>query len=272
VMGNRAGVIQWANSGWRDLIGLRGDESTSKPIGSLLDRFAVDPSVVSYVRRRFLAGEVSEVEFPFSDVSGQERWLRVRVNPARDRDGDVSRFVAVAQELPESIGRDDALVEECELSELVCECAQVLQPELGSRTSFDPALCEDLPPAYGNRDQLAALVRYFIRRGAHAIDDEWGTISLTTGLVGLGDEPIGSRYLAAGMPVGSYAYIEVHDTGLTDLAEARSRLADPFLRGRLSPKSVSFPNAAQFVEGLGGRVQFEHDAPFGTAISIVLPA
>ncbi len=73
------------------------------------------------------------------------------------------------------------------------------------------------------------------------------------------------------MPVGPYLFVEVHDTGMTSLAEARARLGDPFLPGH-HPGAVSFPNAVQLVQELGGRMALEHDEPFGTAIAIVLPA
>lgn len=270
VMGDRAGMVEWANSGWRELVGLSLDESETKPIGSLLDRFEVDPCVVSYVSRRFLAAEVCEVEFPFVDPTGRRRWLHVRVNPRRGRDGDVTRFVALAKEIRQGADWDE--FDECDLSPVVRECALAFGPELGSRTSFDSLLRPDLPPTYANPDQLTELVRHLIRRASRAIDDEWGTLSLTTGLVGLEGDPIGTRFLAADLPVGPYLYLEVHDTALTSFEEARARLLDPFLPARQSGEGLSFPNAVQWAAQLGGCVELEHNGPFGTAITVVLPA
>jgi len=272
VMGDRAGLIEWANSGWRELVGLSLAESEAKPIGTLLDRFEVDPYVVSYVSRRFLAAEICEVEFPFVDPTGRRRWLHVRVTPRRGRDGDVTRFVAQAKEIQQGAGWDGFEIDECDLSPMVRECALGLARELGSRTSFDALLRPDLPPTYAHPDQLTELVRHLIRRASRAIDDEWGTLSLTTGLVGLDEDPIGTRFLAADLPVGPYLYLEVHDTALTSFDEARARLLDPFLPARLSEDGLSFPNAVQWAAQLGGCVELEHNGPFGTAITIVLPA
>jgi PAS domain S-box-containing protein len=276
VMGDAAGVIQSVSPGWRELLSLPLDTSTSKPIGSLLDHFEVDPSVVSYVSERFQSGELSQVEFPFTESGGRERWLEVHVNPVCDRAGDVIRFIAVVREITESIEGGAVAIEECDISRLVRACAVAEAPELGMRTSFDAAVGQDLPPAYAQPKLLAALVRHLIRCGSRVIADEWGTLSLTTGLVGLGEEPIGAQVLAAGMPVAPYLFIEVHDTGVTSLDEARARLTQPFLPGSHGlahvGAGVRFPNAVQLVEALGGRVQLEHDESFGTAISIVLSA
>jgi PAS domain S-box-containing protein len=271
-MGDRAGLIHWANGGWRELIGMPRDESIGKPIGSLLEQFSVDPGVVSYVSRRFLAGKTCEVEFPFQDPSGERRWLHVRVNPSRDADGEVTRFVAVARDISAEIEQGQGEVDECDLASLVRRCAIELAPELGPRAGYDVVLGEDLPPAYADREELSALVRHLIRRGARAIGDEWGIVSLTVGLVGLGEEPIGTHYLAAGLPVGPYLFVEVHDTGVTSLAEATSRLSEPFLPGRHGQTTRRFPNALQLVEELGGRMDLQHDEPFGSGITIVLPA
>ena len=71
---------------------------------------------------------------------------------------------------------------------------------------------------------------------------------------------------------GWFIFVEVHDTGVTCLEEAQSRVADPFLPSEASDTAVSFPNAAQFVAALGGRIELEHDEPFGTSITVVLPA
>jgi nitrogen-specific signal transduction histidine kinase len=194
------------------------------------------------------------------------------VSPTRDRDGDVTRFIAIANEITDRVGAEKTELDECDLSSLLAESARALAPELGSRTAFDAALCEDLPPALADPARLTALLRHLIRHAARTIDDEWGTISLTTGLVGLGEEPIGNGYLAAGLPMGPYLFAEVHDTGLTSLTEAWARLNDPFLPGCGKRGGVRFPNALQLVQELGGRIDFHHDEPFGTSIAIVLPA
>ena len=42
--------------------------------------------------------------------------------------------------------------------------------------------------------------------------------------------------------------------------------------GDYEAAGVRFPNAVQLVEALGGRIQLDHDEPFGTSIAIVLSA
>ena len=70
VLGNRAGLIEWANEDFGDLVGLSAGATLQKPIGSLLDRFGVDPAAVGYVSRRFLAGETCDLELPYTAPAG----------------------------------------------------------------------------------------------------------------------------------------------------------------------------------------------------------
>jgi PAS domain S-box-containing protein len=273
VMGNRAGVIEWANEGWGQLVGLPAHATLEKPLGSLLQHHAVSPEAVDWVSRRFLAGETCEIELSIRPPGSRgERWLHVRVEPLRDDAGDVTHFIAYADDISELSHPEPETVEECDLSLLVREVAVPLARELGALTRFDPALARELPPAYANRFRVGALVQHLIRCAIRAIGTEWGTISLTTGLLGLEPEPISPGNPAAGLPLGPYMFVEIHDTALTDREEALSRIRGPFLPAIHPPRGQRFPNAIELARELGGRVDLIHDGPPGTGIILVLPA
>ncbi len=273
VMGNRAGVIEWANEGWGQLVGLPAHATLEKPLGSLLQHYAVSPEAVDWVSRRFLAGETCEIELTIRPPGSRgERWLHVRVEPLRDDAGDVTHFIAYADDISELSHPEPGPVEECDLSQLVREVAVPLARELGALTRFDPALARELPPAYADRFRVGALVQHLIRCAIRAIGAEWGTISLTTGLLGLEPEPISPGNPAAGLPLGPYMFVEIHDTALTDRDEARSRISGPFLPAIHPPRGQRFPNAIELARELGGRVELIHDGPPGTGIVLVLPA
>ncbi len=273
VRGDRAGVIEWANREWSRLVGLPLEVTLEKPIGSLLERYAIEPAAVDCVSRQFLAGETCELELPFTPPAGEQRWLHVRVEPLRDEAGEVIKFLATASDITDRKRREPpAPVCECDLSELARECAAALTPELGERTAFDAALAEDLRPAYLDTSRVGALVRHLIRRGARAIGDEWGMISLTTGMVGLGEAPLYSGDPAEGLPLKPYLFLEVHDSGRATAGEARRRISDPFLPARYPARGASFPNALALVREFGGEIKFEHDQSWGTAIVVIFPA
>ncbi len=273
VTGDRSGVIEFANRGWSRLVELPLEATLEKPIGSLLERFAIEPAAIDFVSRQFLAGQTCEIELPFTPPDGEPRWLHVRVEPLRDESGEVVKFHAAATDITDRERREPpGPIRECDLSMLARECAKAMTPELDECTAFDAEMAADLPPATLDTPRVAALVEHLIRCGARVIGDEWGTISLTTGTVGLGRTPLYSGDLAAGLPRGAYLYLEVHDSGRTTAAEAQRRITDPFLPARYPARGRRFPNALGLVREHGGTIKLEHSCPWGTAIVLVFPA
>ena len=88
VVGNRAGVIEWANDAWTRVTGYALDESISKPVLSFLRNVDVGPGIVDFVADCFGHGVVCEVEVPLTTPKGESLWIQLRVEPLR---GDAIR-------------------------------------------------------------------------------------------------------------------------------------------------------------------------------------
>lgn len=99
VVGTRAGVIEWANAAWTKVTGHAVDDAISKPIGWLLDAADIEPAVVDFVQRHFLAGKRCEIEFPVDTPDGRSIWLHLDVEPFADTLGEISDFVAMATDI-----------------------------------------------------------------------------------------------------------------------------------------------------------------------------
>ncbi len=99
VVGNRAGVIEWANAAWTKVTGYPVDRAISKPIGWLLEEADIDASVVDFVQRHFLSGRRCEIEFAVTTPDGRPIWVHLDVEPFKDALGEISDFVAVATDI-----------------------------------------------------------------------------------------------------------------------------------------------------------------------------
>ncbi|MCZ6463475.1 MAG: PAS domain-containing protein [Proteobacteria bacterium] len=269
VVGNRAGVVEWSNDGWNALTGLGTGDLRAKPLGALLDRYEVDLAAISWVSQRFQAGESSELELPIREPDGGRRWLHVTLEPLRDDAGDVQHFVAVARDISEYVAEPELDVSAEDLSVIAAEAARAVAAELGDCITYDFALDRDLPPAYVDRERVAALVRHLIRRGRGAIADMWGNITLSTGVVGVGSEPLYRGDPVRGLPVGPYLYLEVHDTGLTSADEVDARIHEPFLPARHPARGLSLPTGHQLVRELGGDIALDVERWWGSSVLLV---
>ena len=101
VVGNRAGVIEWANDAWTRVTGYALDESISKPVLSFLRNVDVGPGIVDFVADCFRQGKICEVEVPLTTPKGEFLWIQLRVEPLRDAGGEVSDFIAIATDISE---------------------------------------------------------------------------------------------------------------------------------------------------------------------------
>lgn len=108
-VGNRAGVIEWANGAWTKITGWPLDELVDKPVTRLLNEIGVDHNVLDFVQSRYLAGLRSVVELPIETPEGRSLWIHLEVEPYRDQSGDVSDFVAVVRDITDQREAERAL-------------------------------------------------------------------------------------------------------------------------------------------------------------------
>lgn len=100
IVGNLAGVVEWANDAFARLSGIGLDETLDKPVGRLLERAALDLEIVDFVAQHFFEGQICRVAFPFERPDGRRIDVVLEVEALRDALGEIDRFRAIAREAP----------------------------------------------------------------------------------------------------------------------------------------------------------------------------
>lgn len=98
IVGNLAGVVEWANDAFAQLSGFGLDETLDKPVGRLLERAGIDLEIVEFVAQHFFEGRVCRVAFPFERPDGRRIDVLLEVEALRDALGEIDRFSAIARE------------------------------------------------------------------------------------------------------------------------------------------------------------------------------
>ena len=98
MVGNRAGVVEWAGDAWPRLTGFPLAETLDKPITHFLAQADLEVGLVDFVAQHFLEGRSCTVALPFDTFDGRTLDVQLDVEPLRDEDGEISRFVAVVRE------------------------------------------------------------------------------------------------------------------------------------------------------------------------------
>jgi PAS domain S-box-containing protein len=295
-VGNRAGVVEWANAAWSRVTGYALEDAIAKPIGDVLGTAGIEPEVIDFVRRRFERGEPCEIELPLDPPGRPRRWIHVSVESLRDRHGDVSHFAAIAWDVTAEKQREaeraappaeaprpmrparrdlDLRLATTDLSGFAREIVERHGACAVDRTTFDLGLPEGLPPVGVDRERVEPVVAGLLADAAAAIGDEWGTVSVNTGVARAESVFVSPTYprncLLRDVPPGVYVYLEVHDTGPPVDRTAVAALSGAELPPTATGRAAGLAAARVLMQAHGGELRVDADPGFGTRVILLFP-
>lgn len=270
VVGNRAGVIQWANPNWSSVTGYALDHYVSKPVVDFLRHVDVEPDVVAVVARCFRQRKPCKVEIPLTTPRGELIVIELRVEPLLDASGEVSEFIALASDISEQL-QTASEIAEIDLSLLALGCAKAHREVLHENTSYDLALADDMPLVLANSALLEELVERLIYRAAGSIGDGWGTLSISTGVLGTDEPPLYQGNIWQGLPHGQFAYLEVHDTGTVPSGFHHQIVEEPFSSNHHPGSPMPLSTVRERLASQGGELRLQSISWSGTSLVMLLP-
>jgi PAS domain S-box-containing protein len=304
LVGNRAGVVEWANAAWTRITGFPLEATVSKPIAHFLGAAEIELDLVDFVGQRFLEGRPCTIEFPFETFDDRSIWVHLEVHPIRNDQGEIEDFVAIATDeterrahdleshaarphppiemgaAPPHEGRAETSERPCAvrrdriaLSRITAAVAERSRSEAGTRIHFDLALEQGLPEITSHRRLLEEVVRLIVESARRGVDDGWGCITLLTGRTRPGRSHLSHAYAIHVRPPQlarePWLYLEVHDTAEGpdpgELEAARRDEADE--DERLSRLAL----ASELAEMLGGSLHVDSTPGAGTQSLLLLP-
>jgi PAS domain S-box-containing protein len=299
-VGNRAGVVEWANAAWSRVTGYALEDAVAKPVADLLGLAGIDYELIDFVRRRFERGEACEIELPLDPPDGERRWIHVSVESLRDRHGEVSHFAAIAWDVSDEKraapappqrarragpgtpargdDRSELALASTDLSAFVRDLVSRRAGTLAARTAFDLDLPDGLPWVGIDRDRVEDVLAGLLGDAAAAIGSEWGTVSVSTGLARSEAVFVSPTYprncLLRGLDHGLYVYVEIHDTGPPLDRTVVAALSDAVARGAEGPRAgraASLAAARTLLRAHGGDLRLDADPGFGTRVILLFP-
>lgn len=102
VITDREGHIVYVNSGFGRLTGYGEAEALGKRPGALLQGRNTDPETVARIRQKLAAGEAFYDEILNYNKAGEAYWISLAINPVRDRNGVVEKFISIQANITET--------------------------------------------------------------------------------------------------------------------------------------------------------------------------
>jgi hypothetical protein len=184
----------------------------------------------------------------------------------------VSDFIAIATDITERKRvQASSEVAEIDLSVLAARAAQAHESVLGPCADLDLGLAEDLPLVLADPSLVGGLIERLICRAAVDVGEGWGTVSVSTGVLGARPGPLFTGDLFQGLRGGHYAFVEVHDTGGGPRGSQRTVTTEPFLSSHFPRHAIRYTTVELLVRNLGGELRLESSWADGTFVVMLLP-
>jgi PAS domain S-box-containing protein len=167
-------------------------------------------------------------------------------------------------------GKGKFVVEPVPLQQFILETQPLLETLVSSRCRIE----YDLSPAAvieADVTQLRQIVTNLILNATEATGDHGGTIGLRVGTRECEGSDLTKFVLGHGLPPGTYAFVEVADTGCGMTRETQERIFEPFFSTKHSGRGLGLAAVLGIVRGHHGAVDVASTPGRGTTIRVFFP-
>lgn len=197
-------------------------------------------------------------------------------SPARDYLHQIGISTLRAAELTRQMlaysGKGHFVIGPCNLSEIASEMVQLLKASITKKAVIEFDFDHDLPLIEGDGTQIRQVIMNLITNASDALEDQSGTIRLSTRRVRLDDHESAGGYLPDPIHAGEYACIEVSDTGVGMDQETLSKIFDPFFTTKFTGRGLGLAAVLGIVRGHGGAIRVESAPGAGATFRVYFPA
>ncbi len=293
LIGDRAGITEWANARWMDITGFTSLETLGKPVTHVLAESEVDPEVPAFIQSHFEAGRRCVVSLPFDRRDGASLSLQLEVIPELDADGEPRGFVALLQDVSMFSAR------ECDhsaptpgpaptrwhgtgrvvsVSECAAAAARRIAAKLPATIAIDDELLPDLRAAAQSASELEENIHSLMLAAREAMDETWGTLSLSTGRaepgVPLRSATYRTSFFGTCHERDPFAFVEIHDTAPALSPEeciAMRKGIGSIGEGAASSRTRRLLRTRARIEAAGGQLHVASALGAGTRVLLLLP-
>lgn len=169
-------------------------------------------------------------------------------------------------------GKGQLVVEAVDLSLIIEERAHLLAAAIPEGTALRFDLAPDLPAIEADPSHLRRVVKNLVANAAEAVGAQGGTVTVRTGKVVCDRAYLAETYLDDGLPPGTYAFLEVRDSGSGIPPELLTRIFDPFFTTKFTGRGLGLSEVLGIVRAHRGAVKLETTEGRGTAVRALFPA
>ncbi len=190
----------------------------------------------------------------------------VQIEKAAMRASDLSRQMLAYS------GKGKFIIEILSLNDVVKEMAYLLKTSISKNIVLSYNLAEALPPIKADTSQISQIVMNLITNASEAIGEKRGVIRLDTGVMEFDGSGMPEEYITQETLNGTYAFIEVSDTGCGMSQETINSMFDPFYTTKFFGRGLGLAAVIGIVRGHMGAIKVSSEPGKGSNVLIAFPA
>jgi PAS domain S-box-containing protein len=168
-------------------------------------------------------------------------------------------------------GKTKVTLHPLNLASLVKELSHLLEVSISKKAKLIYSFSEPGSMIEGDSGQLRQVVMNLIINASDAIGDKAGTITISTGIMECDDRFLSECYVGEGSSPGSYAYLEIADTGCGIDPEMLDRVFEPFFTTKKSGRGLGLAATVGIVASHKGALKVESVVGKGTTMRVLIP-
>ncbi len=198
------------------------------------------------------------------------------VSPARESMELVRTAAKRAAELSRQMliysGRGSFIKQPIDLNEVVVEMTHLLESVISKKIVLKFNLARGLPAIEADATEIRQVVLNLITNASEAIDQDAGTITLTTVVSGYNGGSLTGDHAAKGSAEGKYIRLDVTDSGCGMAEETRQKIFDPFFTTKFTGRGLGLAAVHGIVRGHNGLLQVTSTIGRGTTFTVLFPS
>lgn len=181
------------------------------------------------------------------------------------------RAADLARQMLACSGNGHSLVGPVDLPALLRDTVHMIHTSIPKTATVHFQLPDSMPTIQADATQMRQVIMNLVLNAAEALEQHPGTIGVSAGSLELQGLPSTQLWPREPLPPGSYAYIEVTDTGVGIPPESLSKIFDPFFSTRLVGRGLGLAAVLGIVRGHKGAIQVDSTPGKGSTFRILFP-
>ena len=196
-------------------------------------------------------------------------------SPAHPSLGNLERIIHRTAELTRQMlaysGKGRFLVQNRDLNQVIREMVHLLEVSISKKVALRLGLAGAPVPIHADGAQIQQVLMNLVTNAADAIGDQEGTIRITTAVVALDRAYLDQVFQGQELRPGTYAVMEVQDSGCGMSPEVLSRIFDPFFTTKATGHGLGLSATLGILRGHHAGLRIYSEPGRGSTFKVLFP-